>query len=295
MNIRDLKDEELLNEIKHRFEEKNSSLNETEFLNKKLIDLNNKLLEQDSVKSQFLSLIKNEFNNPISSLLNLSSRLVSNPDSEKRLTMAQMINLEVLRLDFQIKNIIAANEIEAGETRNYITKVDIESIISDVLKTFKYIIEEKDLKIIVENELQNQAVFSDAHKLELILSNLLSNACEFSFPKKDIIVKIYTENNKLLISIKDYGEGIAVEQKLDVYNRFARFSQGHTRALTGLGLGLSIVKGMIEALDGSVDYTTELGKSTTFVISTPLLAEGEDSSVGANEFFFDDFDDAAEM
>lgn len=295
MNIRDLKDEELLNEIKLRFEEKNRSLGETEYLNKQLIELNNKLLEQDNVKSQFLSLIKNEFNNPISSLLNFSGRLVSNPDSEKRASIAQMMHMEVLRLDFQIKNIIAANEIEAGETKNYISKVDIESVIYDVQKTFKYIIEEKSLNIIIENELNGQNTFSDAHKLELIFSNLLSNACEFSFPNKDIIIRIFIENEKLCVSIKDFGEGILVEQKHAVYNRFARFSQGLTRALTGLGLGLAVVKGMIEVLEGEVDYTTEIGKSTTFLVTLPLLQEGEDSSIGANEFFFDDFDDASEL
>jgi len=294
-NIRDLQDDELVNEIRYRLDEKTSSLKETEFLNKKLIGLNNKLLEQDSVKSQFLSLIKNEFNNPISSLLNLSGRLAINPDTDRRVEISQMINLEVLRLDFQIKNIIAANEIEAGETQNYITKVNLSVLFDDIQKAFKYVVADKSLTILIKDELNGQDVYSDAHKIELIASNLLSNACEFSFANSEITIRYWISDDKLHLEIIDHGEGIAVEQKLDVYNRFARYSQGHTRAQTGLGLGLSIVKGMVEAMDGFIDYSTEIGKTTTFLAIIPCGARAGDSSLGANELFFDDFNDASEM
>jgi signal transduction histidine kinase len=189
MDLRDIGDKQLLDEISLRFEEKNASLKETEFLNKKLIDLNNQLLLQDSVKSQFLSLIKNEFNNPISSLLNLSGRLAANPDTDKRASISHMMHLEVLRLDFQIKNIIAANEIEAGETQNYIVKVDMQALLEDIQRPFKYIIEDKNLSIAVKDESNSEAIYTDIHKLELILSNLLSNACEFSFLDKEITIE----------------------------------------------------------------------------------------------------------
>ena len=82
-DLHNLSDESILQEIERRFKEKNASIEESEFLNKKLIDLNQRLIEVDSVKSEFLSLIKNEFNNPISSVLNICSIVLTGKKPEK--------------------------------------------------------------------------------------------------------------------------------------------------------------------------------------------------------------------
>ena len=293
--IEKISDSELLLEIQRRFDEKNSTLGEMEFLNKKLIDLNKRLMEVDSVKSQFLSLIKNEFNNPISSVLNICTHLISGKRPEKSVELTEMLHMEILRLDFQIKNIIAASEIEAGKTENYFTRVDFESILDDVKPTFYYLIKDKNLMIEFKNETVGE-VYSDAGKIYLILLNLISNACEYTFENGKILVDTKSDSDYLYITVEDNGEGIEVENKLLVYNRFTQFSKGATRAKTGLGLGLSVVKGEVEALDGEVDYESEDGK-TEFTVKIPLAKEGilQGGSGGSNDTLFEDFDDAVEM
>ncbi|MCI4399840.1 MAG: HAMP domain-containing histidine kinase [Campylobacteraceae bacterium] len=290
-----ISDVELLGEIQRRFDEKNRTLNETEFLNKKLIELNKRLMEADSVKSQFLSLIKNEFNNPISSVLNICSHLVSGKKPEKAHELIEMLHMEVLRLDFQIKNIIAASEIEAGKSENYYMKVDFASIMDDVRSSFYYLIKDKNLNLEFTDETKGD-IYTDAGKIYLILLNLVSNACEYTFENGNIWVAVRNDDKNLYIDVKDDGEGIEVENKLLVYNRFTQFSKGATRAKTGLGLGLSVVKGVVEALGGEVDYESKKGK-TEFSITIPLPSEDlvRSGSGGSNDILFEDFDDAVEM
>lgn len=290
-----ISDVELLGEIQRRFDEKNRTLNETEFLNKKLIELNKRLMEADSVKSQFLSLIKNEFNNPISSVLNICSHLVSGKKPEKAHELIEMLHMEVLRLDFQIKNIIAASEIEAGKSENYYMKVDFASIMDDVRSSFYYLIKDKNLNLEFTDETKGD-IYTDAGKIYLILLNLVSNASEYTFENGNIWVAVRNDDKNLYIDVKDDGEGIEVENKLLVYNRFTQFSKGATRAKTGLGLGLSVVKGVVEALGGEVDYESKKGK-TEFSITIPLPSEDlvRSGSGGSNDILFEDFDDAVEM
>ena len=129
--------------------------------------------------------------------------------------------------------------------------------------------------------------------MHLILLNLISNACEYSYPKSDVKVNIVCDKDALLIEVEDSGEGIEKEHSKDIYNRFVFYNTGKTRATTGLGLGLSVARGMVEALDGTIDNIRKDDK-TVFIIAIPTVDESMLSlskSVGANEFIFDDNDD----
>jgi signal transduction histidine kinase len=295
--IENLTDKELLNEIDRRFSEKSASLNELEFLNKKLVDLNKRLVEMDSVKSRFLSLVKNEFNNPISSVLNLCGHLISKKRPERFDEIVAMMHMEVLRLDFQIKNIISASEIEAGETKNYYARVDFNDIFEEAKTSMRYVIQDKELKMSFKDE-SGGSVCSDGQKIYLIFLNLLSNACEYSYRSGLVEAKVSLDDNDVVITFEDTGEGIIADSKLSVYNRFTQFSRGINRAQTGLGLGLSVVKGMAEALDGTVDYESEPEKKTIFTVRFPQADSAKSCGVnsgGSNDTLFEDFDDAVEM
>ena len=180
-NFDDVSDAVLLEEVKRRFDQKNSTLDEMAFLTKKLYVLNEKLKEHDSIKGEFLSLIKNVFNNPLSSLLNLSSMMRKNEDTPKTQTMKLLLDMELHKLDFQLNNIFTAAEIEAGEIANYWSEVNLHLIIDEAKEAFNYLIEDKELTFVSEINVDHFIV-SDAKKLHTIFSNLISNACEYSFP-----------------------------------------------------------------------------------------------------------------
>jgi signal transduction histidine kinase len=260
-----------------------------EFMTKKLLDLNEQAKEAESVKSQFLSLVKNEFNNPISSLLSLSSKLATNSNPNRTVQIGAMINEELLRLDFQLKNIFAASEIEAGNIADDFVKVNFNEIINDTMASFKYLLDEKKLEIVTGEDLK---FVTDPQKLYLVMLNLISNACEYSYPESKIKINISENDGKLIINVEDYGEGVALHFHKEVYNRFARHTTGKTRAHTGLGLGLSIASEYVVSLDGTIDFVST-DKGTIFTVTLPKLADdlAGSSSGGSNDFMFDDFGD----
>ena len=295
MDISNANDNELLKEISRRFDEKASSIKEMEFLTKKLLDLNEKSKNAQEVKSQFLSLVKNEFNNPMSSLLNISSMLSKATDIKKINTLGGLLKRELSTIDFSLKNIFAASEIEAGEIGNDYSKIAIEEIFSEVNAYLSNLIEDKNLTLTLINNCESELI-SDSQKIYLLLLNLVSNACEYSYNDKEVKVFIECGEKSFQLIVEDYGEGIKEEHCKDIYNRFVHYETGNTRETAGLGLGLSVAKGMSEALDGTIDNIQGEG-TTRFVVSIPYVDENEldlSTAFGSNEFMFDS-DEMAEF
>ena len=287
MDIAKVDDNELLKEIGRRFDEKASSIEEMEFLTKKLLDMNKKSKDAQEVKSQFLSLVKNEFNNPMSSLLNISNMLSQTKDTKKINTLGVLLKRELMTIDFSLKNIFAASEIEAGEIGNEYSKISIDSIFKEVKSYFLGLIEEKNLTLILEKKCEKELI-SDSQKLYLILLNLVSNACEYSYQDGEIKVKLECGQNSFKIIVEDKGEGIKKEHCKEIYNRFIHFETGNTRETAGLGLGLSVAKGMCEALDGIIDNILDKD-ITRFIVTIPYVDESElelSTAFGSNEFMF---------
>lgn len=296
--IETLSDNDLLEEVKRRFEQKNNSLDELEFLTKKLYELNEKLKENDKVKGEFLSLIKNVFNNPMSSLLNLSSMMQRNEDSPKTQKVKAFIETELLKLNFQLTNIFTAAEIEAGQIASYFSEVNVESLFDEVRQSFEYLIEEKSLRVEKEIDLGG-SIISDAKKLHCIIANVLSNACEYSFRGNKVLFKASIQDNNVVMSISNVGDVIAKEHKKEVFNRFKKVDKT-TKAresVEGLGLGLSVVNALVESLDGEIDYESSEALTTFTIVFALKEKEGSESMAGdsGNEFMFDDFDDMKEF
>ena len=286
MDIANTSDKELLKEIGRRFEEKNASLKEMEFLTKKLLELNEKTKEIEEAKSYFLSLIKNEFNNPLSSLLLLSKKIKKDVRLDQIDAIGTMMRSELTYLDFSLKNIFAASEIEHGEISNDYANIIPEDIMQEVVGYFEHTIGEKSLTIEVENSIIGKMV-TDAQKLYLILLNLVSNACEYSYPNAKIKVIFSFVDNIYSVRVEDFGEGIYADHVKNIYNRFYKYNTGKTRPGQGLGLGLSVVKELTESLDGSIDNITEDGK--TVFIAKIAHKDSENLQIsegfGSDEFF----------
>ena len=296
MQISTVTDNDLLKEIGRRFEEKKSSIQEMEFMTKKLLDLNAKNENSQEVKSQFLSLIKNEFNNPMSSLLNIANMLVKKIEDPKILDLSQMMKMELLKLDFSLKNIFAASEIEAGETANDYSIVHVEDIYNEVSEYLSSIVQDKSLNLKFINNCEDKVV-SDSQKLNIILLNLISNACEYSYSDSDVVVTLDSDDDNYIISVEDQGEGIKKEHTKEIYNRFSHFETGKTRATAGLGLGLSVTRAMVEAIEGMIDNISHDGKTIFVVKFKKINEEDMDLSIGigSNEFMFDNDDGMVEF
>lgn len=291
-----LTDKELIDELKKRFEQSENGLKEVQELNKELIKVNKKLEDSEALKTHFISNITNEIINPFASILALSRNILSvkKENWKKVFSMVSLIYSEAFNLDFQLRNIFVAAKLEAGEIFPEILNVDIKHLMESVIESFNYITKKKKIKVVFKFNIKsenNKPFFfkTDPEKLRLILSNLLSNATKFCDENKEIIINASIDKNELIISVKDYGTGISLENQKIIFDRFKRLDSGIDSIHRGHGLGLSINKALLDLLNGSIDIQSEIGKGANFTISIP---ESESQVSGfafdGNELFFDD-------
>lgn len=165
-----------------------------------------------------------------------------------------------------------------------------------MVEYFGYLIEEKNLGLLFENNCEKE-IISDSQKLYLILLNLISNACEYSYPNSAVTMKVECGEISYKLIVEDKGEGVQEAHTKEIYNRFTHFETGKTRGTAGLGLGLSVAKGMCEALGGLIDNEKE-GDITRFIVTIPFVDEKElelSTAFGSNEFMFEDSDSMMEF
>lgn len=289
MGITKLDDQELLDEISRRFQEKRASIHEMEFMTKKLLEFNEKAKEAEEVKTYFLSLIKNEFNNPMTVLLNLVKKIGGENDPDKASRIATMMHKELMYLDFSLKNIFAASEIEYGQSANSYVRIRPDEIAYEAISYLEPMIEEKMLCTEVNSSIRTMVI--DAQKFYLVLLNLLSNGCEFSYPSTALSISFTQDDNGYELRVANTGEKIEEDHSKHMYNRFYKYSTGKTRPTQGLGLGLSVVKELCESMEGKIDYFEEEGK-TVFVARFPVKDEQNLSishGLGSDEFFDSEF------
>ena len=297
MERNNITDEELLAELKRRFDENNANLEQERKLIAELNTVNEKLLASEHLKSNFLSNIRNEINNPIASILELSKNIYEvQLDLDAMKAFATLIFSEAFDLDFQLRNIFLSAEIEAGESPLSVISVNISSLIETVISAFKTKIDKKGLSFSWENEIDNQTIFkTDSEKLHLILSNLIANAIQFNKPEGSIVIKSKIEEGVLSISIEDSGIGISKENQTKIYDRFHQIEEGSTKTYGGHGLGLSITKALLEIIEGEISLESLEGKGSKFTLSINQLEgfdEDEDTfSSDGNDFLFDQDED----
>lgn len=290
-------DDELLAELKRRFDENNSNLEQERKLIAELNLVNEKLLASEHLKSNFLSNIRNEINNPIASILELSKNIYEGQlDIDSMKTFANLIYSEAFDLDFQLRNIFLSAEIEAGESPLSVISVNISSLLESVVSTFKAKIDKRELIFSWKNEIESQTIFkTDTEKLHLILSNLLANAIQFNKLNGVIKIESRIEAGLLIISIEDSGIGISEENQSKIYDRFHQIEEGSTKTYGGHGLGLSITKALLEIIEGKISLESELGKGSKFTLKINELQgfEGGDDTFSSdgNDFLFDQDED----
>ena len=293
-----LTDKELIEELRIRMIEKTEALYELKSLNEKLIMVNKKLEDSEAMKSHFISNITNEIVNPFASILGLSKNILSvNKENWKKVfSMVAMIHTEAFSLDFQLKNIFAAAKIEAGEIYPEIGKVDIKNLVKSVTDSFRIEAQKKKVSFDVTFDLPlgEDEIFyfkTDPEKLKLILSNLVNNAIKYCFNDSKIAVVVWSEMSVMFISVLNQGDSISDEYKQLIFDRFKRIDSSITSINRGHGLGLSIIKSLLDLLGGNISLQSDRDNGTTFIIGLPESVEEEDSfktSLYGNEIFFED-------
>ena len=294
--MKKLTDQELIEELLYRFSEKKRLLEEQKKLTLQLKDVNKKLSSSESLKSHFLSNIRNEINNPLSAILGLASNLKNskNNSTEKNRLTADLIYEEAFNLNFQLKNIFFAADLEAGKVLLQYRACNIEELVSDIFLNLELFAKKKEITLAFQNNGEKSLFPMDHEKTSLILSNLISNSIKFSNSGSNVKVEINQTKGSLTIKIMDQGIGIDEENFKLVYDRFAQLDSGTTKSYPGQGLGLSITKSVLDLMNGTISIDSERGIGSTFTIEFPKPSDKllENTSKEDSEDFLFDIDES---
>lgn len=292
--MKKLSDNEIIGELKRRLEESRRALHDIEGATKRLETVNRKLQESEAMKSNFLSNIRNEINNPLSSIMALSEQIMKG-DIEASMApdMAALIFSETFELDYQLKNIFMAAELEAGESAMSVARLDLDVFVHHMLRTFDHRLKARNIKVEVDcgggPDCENIEFKTDPEKLQAIMVNLLGNAIEFSHDGKRIWISALVKDGKLTLRVRDEGPGIAKEHAKQIFDRFSQVETGARKSHKGHGLGLSIVKALVDIMGGYVTLKSTVGEGCEFIVTVPEVAGAPDDvfSVDGNELIFD--------
>jgi signal transduction histidine kinase len=294
-----LTDDELIEELSSRFDKSRKAFSDLSVVNRKLLEMNERLKRSESLKSNFLSNIRNEINNPLNAIIGLTDQIaIIGAENEEITTLSSLIGAEANHLDFQLRNIFMAAELEAGEVSPRCVKVHISSTLHDLVDSFQHSAAKKNVSLDLKHAANDvdSIVVVDSEKFHIIVSNLLSNAIEYSVDGGTVEVSFSVGGDGVLqISVQDHGVGIAPADQQRIFDRFVQLDTGATRSHLGHGLGLSISKSLVELLQGSIRLVSSPGEGTLFTVTIPpcSILDDEDSfSEAGNLFLFDDMREA---
>jgi len=292
MNISDAK---LIDELSNRFAQSRKAFFDLSVVNRKLIEMNERLEASESLKSNFLSNVRNEIINPLNAIIGLVGQLaMTDAGNEETKALSSMIAAEANQLDFQLHNIFMAAELEAGAVRPRCINVHMASALRDLVDSFLYCAAKKkvSLGMAPSNSEDVGIILIDFEKFQIVASNLLANAIEYSINGGVVEVSYSVGGDgSLQFSVQDHGVGIAPEDQQRIYDRFVQLETGTTRAHLGHGLGLSITKALVDLMQGNISLVSAPDEGTRFTVNIPpcTILEDEDSfSEAGNLFLFDD-------
>jgi signal transduction histidine kinase len=170
---------------------------------------------------------------------------------------------------------LAIQRLDTGTTFLHLTPVDVRDIFKKVITDFQPMAELENHTVAVSLPDRLKPIMADAEKVGLIISNLLSNAIKFTPEGGRIEIKAEDYIKGVLITVRDNGVGIAPEDQKRIFERFYQVRPEHIAGHGGMGIGLTIVKQLVELHQGQIWLESEPGKGTTFFVTLPRLEEDE--------------------
>jgi len=173
------------------------------------------------------------------------------------------------RMAEMVQNLLDANRIERGEMQLKVAPTDLATVLNGVIETQRPHATSKQQTIHLEGESIAVVALLDPSITVQVLENLVSIAVKYSPPGKNIFVRLKQPPSLARIEVQDEGPGLSAEDQKKLFGKFARLSAKPTGGEHSTGLGLSIVKKMVEAMDGKVWRESELGRGATFIVEFP--------------------------
>jgi len=230
-----------------------------------------------AAKDSFLAILSHELRTPLTPALAATSALISAPPSDAA-TLREF--LAIIRRNIELESrlvddLLDVTRINRDKLRIQATPVGLHSIVRDALSMAAPVLREKEIAAVVDLEEGAPMVRGDAARLAQVFSNLLTNAAKFTPAGGHVRIHNETAEEKVRVIVTDTGIGIAPEVLPQIFEPFRQGEASKARRFGGLGLGLSIAKGLVEAHGGSISARSDgPGQGTTVTVELPTLAPG---------------------
>lgn len=232
---------------------------------------NNELLKLNAEKNEFLGIVAHDLKNPISGIRSLAELLLegdSGLDKDTEHNVLTTIVSSAERMLKLVSNLLNVNQIERGANNPVLIELDIAPTLAFVLESYNERATAKDIRLHLEI-VGSTMVYADEQATEQILDNLISNAVKYSPFGKQVFITVLGNVDSIRIEVRDEGPGISEADISKLFGKFVRLSAKPTGGENSTGLGLSIVKKLVDAMHGRVWCESELGEGTTFIVELP--------------------------
>jgi signal transduction histidine kinase len=221
------------------------------------------------MRNDFVSTVSHELRTPLTSIngslgLLQSGALGVLPDGAA--SMVQIAYKNSGRLVRIINDILDIGKIEAGELTLQMITVSLAELVRQSIEENSGYAEKYGVRFQFEDDSSNAQVMADPDRLMQVMTNLLSNAAKFSPRGADVRIRVSVRATTLRVEVEDFGSGIPETFKDRIFEQFAQADASAARHVEGTGLGLSIARKLIEAMHGSIGYSTVVGLGTIFFL-----------------------------
>lgn len=235
------------------------------------------LIELDRHKTEFISSISHELRTPLTSIsgyLELLAEGAAGPLTDAQRQMLAIIDRNSRRLLALLDSLVTLSRLEAGTLSIRFDEVDVGALIERVLAAAAVMISARGLVSEINLDAGIGLVPGDAVELERALHHVVTNAIKFTGPGGRISCRARRLADRVVLTVSDTGVGISPSDQERLFTRFFRSGAAHEQAVQGTGLGLVIVKGIIDGHHGDVSVSSVLGSGTTVTIGLPCSAAG---------------------
>ena len=182
-----------------------------------------------------------------------------------------------------INNIVDLSKIDSGFYKLNLSNYNIVDIVENIVQSVVEYIKDKGLSIVFDTDIEEKIISCDPEKIERVILNLISNAIKFSYYKNEIYINIFDKEEFVEISIRDTGIGIDNEYLDLIFEKYRQIDKTFTRNAEGSGIGLSIVKSIVDLHGGKISVESEFGKGSTFKILLPAITIEHTKEIQLNE------------
>jgi PAS domain S-box-containing protein len=240
-------------------------------------EVENLLLENERRKDEFLAVLAHELRNPLAPVRNGLQilRLRIGADSILRNTVA-MMDRQMTHLVRLVDDLLDVSRITRGKLELRRQNVLLSDVLASAIEATNTLIDSKDHRLIVDVPAEAVVVYGDPNRLAQVFSNLLSNSAKYTERGGEITLAVQRVDTRVVVTVKDNGIGIAPDTLGSVFEMFSQGNPQNARAEGGLGIGLALVRMLVERHDGTVDAFSEgTDQGSTFTVSLPIAAVGQ--------------------